>query len=178
MEINKFLLLSFSLVLILGVVDSFDYHEKELESEEGLQGMYDRWRSHHEVEEKSPERFNVFKSNVQHVHETNKLNRPYKLKLNVFADMTNQEFVNTYANSQIDHIDALMGSPMTNLTFIYQDAKNIPKKIDWRTRNAVTPAKRQGKCGKHLSSLKNNINASAVESHDSALHGQSFWIPR
>ncbi|PWA51638.1 peptidase C1A [Artemisia annua] len=146
MEINKFLLLSFSLVWILGVVDSFDYHEKELQSEEGLQGMYDRWRSHHEVDQKSPERFNVFKSNVQHVHETNKLNRPYKLKLNVYADMTNQEFVSTYADSKTDHIDALMGSPETNLKFIYADA-TIPPKIDWRAHNAVTPVKNQGQCG-------------------------------
>ena len=67
MEIKKFILLSISMVMILGIVESFDYHEKELESEEGLKRMYDRWRTHHKVEQKNDDRFNVFKYNVRHV---------------------------------------------------------------------------------------------------------------
>ncbi|GJT36438.1 putative peptidase C1A [Tanacetum coccineum] len=147
MNINKFLLLPISLVLILGVVESFEYHEKELESEEGLQGMYDRWRSHHKVEQKSPERFNVFKTNVQHVHNTNKMNKPYKLGLNMFADLTNQERISMYSDSKIGHKYALMGPRKPNLSFTYENATNIPPKMDWRCHNAVTPPKSQGQCG-------------------------------
>nr|XP_043637817.1 vignain-like [Erigeron canadensis] len=148
MEINKFLLLSLLLALILGVAESFDYHEKELESEEGLKGMYDRWRSHHKVQQKSQERFNVFKYNVQHVHKTNKMNMPYKLELNKFADLTAHEMKIKYADSKIGHFMALQGPMKNNLTsFKYKDATNLPPKIDWRERNVVTPVKSQGQCG-------------------------------
>lgn len=103
MEATKlFLVLLLSLALVLGLCQCFEYHDKELESEEGLWGMYERWRSHHTLSrslEDKNKRFNVFKANVEHVHSTNKLDKPYKLKLNKFADMTNHEFRSLYAGS-------------------------------------------------------------------------------
>ncbi|KAI3763191.1 hypothetical protein L1987_53643 [Smallanthus sonchifolius] len=140
MEINKFLLFSVSLVLVLGVVESFEYHEKELETEEGLQAMYDRWRDHHKVYERSSDRFNVFKHNVQHVHNTNKMNKPYKLEVNQFAAMTNYEFVNTYANSKIGHNLILRGNnpgPDPRYTgFTYENHTDIPRCLDWRDKGS------------------------------------------
>ncbi|KAI7743792.1 hypothetical protein M8C21_004837 [Ambrosia artemisiifolia] len=151
MEIIKVILLSLSLALILGIVESFEFDEEELKTEEGMQGLYDRWRNHHNVAEVShdekAQRFNVFKHNVQHVHMTNKMNKPYKLKLNKFATMTNHEFTSMYANSKIKHYQALQGPRKRNLTFRHENADNIPPSIDWRRRNAVTPPKNQGVCG-------------------------------
>ncbi|GJW77160.1 putative peptidase C1A [Tanacetum coccineum] len=151
MKINKFLVLSLALVLIVGVVESFDYHDKELESEEGLQGMYDRWRSHHKVEHKSQERFNVFKTNVEHVHNTNKMNKPYKLELNKFADLTNRERISKYADAKIGHTYALMGGgpSIPEFPFIYENISvaDLPPVVDWRNHNAVTPVRNQGQCG-------------------------------
>ncbi|GJW86174.1 peptidase C1A, partial [Tanacetum coccineum] len=129
------------------IVESFDYHEKELETDEGLLRMYDRWRGHHQVEQRSPERFNVFKYNLRHVHDTNKMNKPYKLKLNMFANMTNLEFTNTYANSKIGHYQALRGPSDCNKNSTYGDVTNLPLRVDWRKQNAVTPVKAQGTCG-------------------------------
>ncbi|KAI3763194.1 hypothetical protein L1987_53646 [Smallanthus sonchifolius] len=150
MEIKMFILLPLSMVLILGIVESFEFHEDELAMEEGLQGMYDRWRNHHNVAEVSDDekakRFNVFKSNVQHVHNTNKMNKPYKLKVNKFATMTNHEFRNTYAGSNIKHYRTLQGARKNNLNFMYENAPNVPPAIDWRTHNDVTPVKNQGEC--------------------------------
>ncbi|GJY77354.1 vignain-like protein [Tanacetum coccineum] len=151
MEMSKLSILTITLILVLGVVQSFDFHEKELETEEKLWDLYERWRSHHHVAETSHhekhKRFNVFKSNLLHVHTTNKMNKPYKLTLNKFADMTNLEFRTVYAGSKISHHRLLDGERIGNKTFMYASDDNIPMAVDWRKENAVTPVKNQGQCG-------------------------------
>ncbi|KAD4889047.1 hypothetical protein R6Q59_034063 [Mikania micrantha] len=150
MAISKILLISLSLSLVLGVAWSFDYHEKELETEDGLRDMYERWRSHHKLAAEDDEkrrRFNVFKSNVLHVHETNKMGKPYKLKLNKFADMTNHEFRSVYAGSKIHHHRMLQGDRIGNKTFMYANVDSVPTTVDWRKKGAVNPVKDQGQCG-------------------------------
>jgi hypothetical protein len=52
-------------------------------------------------------RFNVFKENVQYIHQANKKDHPYRLALNKFADMTTDEFWRTYAGSRVRHHWAL-----------------------------------------------------------------------
>ncbi|XP_057422293.1 vignain-like [Lotus japonicus] len=147
---NLFCVALFSLALFLSVAESFDYHEKDLASEEGLWDLYERWRSHHTVSRSLDEkhkRFNVFKANVMHVHETNKLDKPYKLKLNKFADLTNYEFKSIYASSKIDHHRMFHGIPRGNGSFMYENVDSVPISKDWRTSGAVTPVKDQGQCG-------------------------------
>ncbi|XP_071733936.1 vignain-like [Rutidosis leptorrhynchoides] len=150
MAISKFLLVSLSLGLVLGVAWSFDFHEKELETEDSLWEMYERWRSYHTLatdHQEKQRRFNVFKANVQHVHETNKMNKPYKLQLNKFADMTNHEFRSIYAGSKIHHRRMLQGDRIGNKTFMYANVDRVPSSVDWRKKGAVTPVKDQGQCG-------------------------------
>ncbi|KAL2321732.1 hypothetical protein Fmac_026111 [Flemingia macrophylla] len=53
MEVKKALWVVLSFALVLGVTKSFDFSEKELESEEGLWDLYERWRSHHTVSRSS-----------------------------------------------------------------------------------------------------------------------------
>ncbi|KAM0066385.1 putative papain protein [Helianthus debilis subsp. tardiflorus] len=149
MKIKNFIFFSLSLVLILGVVESFNYHEQELESEERFQGLYDRWREHHKVTDRSPQRFNVFKHNVRNIHKKNKMNLGYKLQINEFATMTHHEFRKTHADSKGGHFIALHGIRKTNLSSSYNDIdiNAIPPRMDWREHNAVTPVKNQGQCG-------------------------------
>ncbi|KAG4933030.1 hypothetical protein JHK87_047032 [Glycine soja] len=123
---------------------------KDLESEEGLWDLYERWRSHHTVSRSLDEkhnRFNVFKGNVMHVHSSNKMDKPYKLKLNRFADMTNHEFRSIYAGSKVNHHRMFRGTPRGNGTFMYQNVDRVPSSVDWRKKGAVTDVKDQGQCG-------------------------------
>lgn len=104
------------MALLLGAAKSFDFHELDLGSEERLWDPYERWRSQHTVSRELQEehnRFNVFKENVKHVHKANLLNKPYKLKLNKFADMTNHEFASTYASSKVSHNRMFQGGRST-----------------------------------------------------------------
>lgn len=151
MEMKKLLWVWLSLALVCGIANSFDFHEKDLASEESLWDLYERWRSHHTVTQSLDEkynRFNVFKANVMHVHNTNKLNKPYKLKLNKFADMTNYEFTNIYANSKVNHHRIFRGTQHDKETFMYENVYDVPSSVDWRKKGAVTKVKDQGQCGK------------------------------
>lgn len=151
MEMKKFILLSLTLALVLGIAESFNFHEKELETEESLWNMYERWRSYHTVSHSLDEklkRFNVFKQNVKHVHEfNNQQDKPFKLKLNKFADMTNLEFRNTYASSKVNHHRMFRGTKPSNGTFRYAKVGAVPPSVDWRKKGAVTGVKDQGQCG-------------------------------
>ena len=151
MEMKKLLWVALSLALVLGFAESFEFHEKDLASEESLWDLYERWRSHHTVSRSLGEkhkRFNVFKANVMHVHNTNKMDKPYKLKLNKFADMTNHEFRSTYAGSKVDHHRMFRGTPRGKGTFMYEKVDSVPASVDWRKKGAVTAVKDQGHCGK------------------------------
>ncbi|KAK3017852.1 hypothetical protein RJ639_004544 [Escallonia herrerae] len=150
MEMKKFLLVCLSLALFLGLCQGFDFHEKELETEKSLWDLYERWRSHHTVSTNLDEkhrRFNVFKANVQHVHNVNKMDKPYKLKLNKFADLTNHEFRSTYAGSKIKHHRMLRGDKVGSGTFMYENVESVPLSVDWRKNGAVNAVKDQGQCG-------------------------------
>ncbi|KAK7291578.1 hypothetical protein RIF29_06839 [Crotalaria pallida] len=147
---KKLMFIVLSLALVLGVAESFDFHEKDLASEEDLWDLYGRWRSHHTISRSHDEkhkRFNVFKANVMHVHHTNKLGKPYKLKLNKFADLTNHEFRTTYASSKVNHHRMFRGTPRGNGAFMYENVVSVPPSLDWREKGAVTAVKDQGQCG-------------------------------
>ncbi|XP_021746603.1 vignain-like [Chenopodium quinoa] len=147
MHTAKFFLVLLSAALVLGLAESFDFHEKDLASEESLWDLYERWRAHHTVSrdlQEKQRRFNVFKANARHVHQTNKMDKPYKLKLNMYADMTNHEFRTSYG-SKIAHHRMFHPRPVTE--FMHGKLEDVPASVDWRAKGAVTPVKNQGNCG-------------------------------
>nr|AAC35211.1 cysteine proteinase [Hemerocallis hybrid cultivar] len=142
-----------SVVLVLGSValaQSIPFDEKDLASEESLWSLYEKWRAHHAVSrdlDDTDKRFNVFKENVKFIHEFNqKKDATYKLALNKFGDMTNQEFRSTYAGSKIDHHMTLRGVKDAG-EFSYEKFHDLPTSVDWREKGAVTGVKDQGQCG-------------------------------
>ena len=152
MNFKKPLVALLSLILLLGLAQSFEFHE-DLASEERLWDLYERWRSHHTVSrdlKEKHQRFNVFKANAKHVHKVNQMNKPYKLRLNKFADMTNHEFVRSYAGSKVGHYRMLHGErPVTG--FAHGKTQELPTSVDWRKKGVVTGVKDQGNCGKSSS---------------------------
>lgn len=147
----KVVLIFLSVLFLLQASQGFDFHENELQTEESLSKLYERWRNHHSVSRASHEsikRFNVFRHNVLHVHKTNKKNKPYKLKINRFADMTHHEFRNSYAGSNVKHHRMLRGPKRGSGRFMYENVTAVPSSVDWREKGAVTDVKSQQDCGK------------------------------
>lgn len=146
------MVVALSLAVVVTMAKSFQFTEDELASEESLGDLYERWRSHHKISRGLTEkqaRFNVFKSNVHHIHKVNQMKKPYKLQLNKFADMTSHEFRNSYGSSKIKHYRTLHGR-RDKTGFMHEQAENLPFSVDWRKKGAVTPVKDQGKCGKQV----------------------------
>ncbi|GAB4860551.1 hypothetical protein Ancab_035712 [Ancistrocladus abbreviatus] len=149
MDLKKLFLVSLAIVLVVRLSESLDFTEKDLETDENLWDLYQRWRSLHTVSknlEDKHKRFDVFKENVRYIHKVNQMDKPYKLNLNKFAHMTNDEFKSLYASSEIKHPDMLNGAACDNGCFIYANVSDIPPSIDWRQTCAVTPVGHQGQC--------------------------------
>ncbi|KAJ4786622.1 hypothetical protein LUZ62_037868 [Rhynchospora pubera] len=141
-----------AIILALSIIQStaIPFTEKDLESEESLKALFERWLSHHglsrDLDDKA-KRFNVFKDNVKYIHEFNKKGNSYELALNKFGAMTKEEFRNTYVSSKIDHHRTLRGEARSSGSFMYEKVKSVPASVDWRQKGAVTPVKNQGQCG-------------------------------
>ncbi|KAI3684458.1 hypothetical protein L6452_33682 [Arctium lappa] len=149
MEMKRLVLFSVGLLLLLGFAQSIDITEADLKSDETKMALYDRWRAEYKIPDPSPQektkRFKAFKMNLDRVESRNAAKLPYKLKLNKFADLTNDEFKLLYTGTHSRHGRTLMsqgGAPADNAA-----KTQPPPAVDWRTQNAVTPVRDQGQCG-------------------------------
>jgi KDEL-tailed cysteine endopeptidase len=127
------------------------FTEKDLATDESLRNLYDRWRSNSTIPRDPFEmerRFSVFKENVIYINEANKRDKPYKLALNKFADLTRDEFKRTYAGAKVLHHKTRQEKLKTSDGFMYGNTENLPTFVDWRQKGAVVAVKNQGQCGK------------------------------
>ncbi|KAL8532131.1 hypothetical protein ACS0TY_008662 [Phlomoides rotata] len=88
-------------------------------------------------------RFKIFKENVDYIDSSNSAGiRPYKLDINSFADLTNEEFKATRNGYKMEfHKSSKVSS------FRYANVSAVPSSVDWRKKGAVTGVKDQGQCG-------------------------------
>ncbi|KAM7263428.1 hypothetical protein ACFE04_001111 [Oxalis oulophora] len=106
---------------------------------------YEQWMASHgrvykDIAEKE-KRFKIFKENVQHIESHNAdSSKTYKLGVNEFADLTNEEFKATRNGYKLKP----SGS---HTSFKYENVSAVPSTMDWRKKGAVTPIKDQGQCG-------------------------------
>lgn len=89
-------------------------------------------------------RFEIFKANVDYIHETNAKNLSYKLDVNVFSDKTPDEFAGQFTG--LEKPDRLWGE-LPYLGRQKYSGKALDASVDWVTKGAVTPVKNQGQCG-------------------------------
>ncbi|KAL5575267.1 hypothetical protein UlMin_016966 [Ulmus minor] len=96
-------------------------------------------------------RLKIFMENAEFVEKFNSKNSSHTFELstqNEFADMTNEEFSQSYASGKYNSSNLLNQAARANQSFSLEDAGgSIPTSIDWRAKGAVTPIRQQGVCG-------------------------------
>ena len=92
-------------------------------------------------------RFDEFRKNYRNIVNHNMMpHQNYTLRVNEFADMTQEEF-RLYMTGFRDHSVRLTSETNGCSSFVSVEGVVLPDTVDWRLHNAVTPVKNQGQCG-------------------------------
>ncbi|XP_074582651.1 oryzain alpha chain-like [Curcuma longa] len=122
-------------------------------SDEEVRMLYLEWRAEHRPAEKALDldeyRFEVFKENLRLVEEHNAAadrgEHAFRLGMNRFADLTNEEFRARFLGS----FSRLRRSVSRKISSRYRlrEGDDLPDSIDWREKGAVVAVKDQDPCG-------------------------------
>ncbi|KAL2894682.1 Cysteine proteinase RD21A [Bienertia sinuspersici] len=117
-------------------------------SEDDVMALYESWlvkhgKSYNALGEKQ-RRFGIFKDNLDYIEQHNSKKLSFRLGLNLFADLTNQEYRSRFLG-RVDH-KSRVTRPKSD-RYAFQVGDNLPESIDWREKGAVVPVKNQGSCG-------------------------------
>jgi hypothetical protein len=113
--------------------------------EEAMKVRHQQWMAEHgrtyRDEAEKAHRFQVFKANADFVDASNNAagdKKSYRLELNEFADMTNDEFMAMYTGLRPVPAGAkkMAGFKYGNVTL--SDADDNQQTVDWRQKGAVT----------------------------------------
>ncbi|KAI4333860.1 hypothetical protein L6164_018617 [Bauhinia variegata] len=143
---NQLPFISLALLFIFGFL-AFQATSRTLE-DASMHERHQQWMARYGIvyrdSQEKEKRFNIFKANVENIEAFNNAgDKPYKLAVNKFADLTNEEFVATR-----NRFKGHMCSTITKTsTFKYENVNAVPSTVDWRKQGAVTPIKDQGQCG-------------------------------
>lgn len=142
-------MLSFSLSLLAAFaldMSIIDYDENH------VRNVYEAWLVKHgkvynALGEKE-RRFEIFKDNLRFVEEHNSNgagNKDFKLGMNKFADLTNEEYRAMFLGTKKRGL--AVEAKKTGQRYAYRGGEDLPKMVDWREKGAVAPVKDQGQCG-------------------------------
>jgi len=116
--------------------------------ESELKSLWSAWKTIHNKPYTSGEdeaRYAIFRENHKKIVKFNAENNGVKLGLGIFADLTSTEFKQKHASCRHKTDNELIAK--NTKPFDINTIKDIPDKVDWRLKGAVTSVKDQGQCG-------------------------------
>ncbi|XP_010518799.1 PREDICTED: senescence-specific cysteine protease SAG12 [Tarenaya hassleriana] len=146
-------------LLIISLVSSLFLStslSRPLDEELMMLKRHEEWMAKHgrvylDAKEKE-RRYTIFKLNVERIETLNNDNVPerkFKLGVNQFADLTNDEFRSMYTGYKGQHSTDVITDELKTTSFMHQNVslRASPVSLDWRKKGAVTPIKNQASCG-------------------------------
>ncbi|KAK9713562.1 hypothetical protein RND81_06G035400 [Saponaria officinalis] len=125
-------------------------HASSSRSDDELMGLYQKWQAQHGKAQNgilNDERFEIFKDNVKFIDEHNSVDRSYKVGLNRFADLSNEEYRSMFLGTRVNPNKIVNGGRKASLRYWPVPGDRLPKAVDWRKTGAVNHVKDQGQCG-------------------------------
>lgn len=148
-----FTILAVSTALDMSIIgyDQTHVDKSSSRTDEEVMGLYEAWLVKHgkvynDLGEKE-KRFEIFKDNLMFIDRHNAENRSYKLGLNRFADLTNEEYRATYLGMKKNSGVQKLSKPRSD-RYEPRVGDKLPASVDWRKEGAVVDVKDQGSCGK------------------------------
>lgn len=150
------------------VQDSFlADHPAPMATKTAFVGWMDKHAKSYEAIDTLTQRFQVWTTSLAQVDTHNAREVGYTLGMTEFADMTPEEFSDTYLMSTTGAQDCSATKGNHELA-----AKDLPLSVDWRTKNVVSPVKSQGKCG----SCWTFSSTGALEAHHAIVAGKKIIL--
>ncbi|XP_057973588.1 cysteine proteinase mucunain-like [Malania oleifera] len=118
-------------------------------TDQEVMAMYESWlvqhgKAYNALGEKD-RRFQIFKDNLRFIDEHNAESRTYKVGLNRFADLTNDEYRSMYLGAKAG-LKRRLSKPRSD-RYAFRAGDSLPDSVDWRKKGAVVDVKDQGSCG-------------------------------
>ncbi|KAK4767694.1 hypothetical protein SAY87_002835 [Trapa incisa] len=142
-------LLAVSSALDQSIISYDQSHDQRTDEE--VRTIYESWlvvhgKAYNALGEKD-RRLEIFKDNLQFIDEHNLAeNRTYRLGLNRFADLTNEEYRSIYLGAKRSDGRRLHGKRASD-RYATKLGDELPAAVDWRKEGAVANVKDQGSCG-------------------------------
>jgi C1A family cysteine protease len=129
-----------------------------------VMNMYEEWlvkhgKSYNALGEKD-KRFEIFKDNLKFIDEHNSQNLSYKLGLNRFADLTNEEYRTKFLGTRMDPNRRMKKVGSRSNRYAPRVGDKLPESVDWRKEGAVVGVKDQASCGKQTLSILSQFHLS------------------
>ncbi|KRX07130.1 hypothetical protein PPERSA_09344 [Pseudocohnilembus persalinus] len=132
-----------ALTLLLAASSLFlFYSEKTPEQFNTNFSIYTNWKQSYgqvfsQIEESY--RFSVFSENLEYINQHNLVEQDFKLALNQFAALPNEEFALRNTKKPVQSNLPLAKKTVTRT--------NVPDELNWATKGVVAPVQNQGNCG-------------------------------
>ncbi|KAJ9559990.1 hypothetical protein OSB04_005150 [Centaurea solstitialis] len=146
-----FALFAVSTAIDMSIIAYDAAHVSNWRTDDEVNAIYESWLVEHgkfynAIGEKE-RRFLIFKDNLRYIDEQNSGgDRSYKLGLNKFADLSNEEYRLTYTGAKRIDSRRKLNSVKSD-RYALRSGDVLPDSVDWRTTGAVAAVKDQGNCG-------------------------------
>ncbi|XP_047341855.1 cysteine proteinase RD21A-like [Impatiens glandulifera] len=144
-----FMLFFFFFLTAAKIIDS----RSNWRTEDELISIYESWlikhgKSYSNALGENERRFQIFKDNLYFIDDHNSVqNRTYRVGLNRFADLTNQEYRSMYLGGGFQRKLSSSAAGKRSDRYLPKLGESLPDSVDWRKEGAVAEIKDQGSCG-------------------------------
>ncbi|PIA56588.1 hypothetical protein AQUCO_00700732v1 [Aquilegia coerulea] len=143
----SFFILSSALDMSIISYDIESSNTKAWRTDEEVKSIYESWLMEHGKQYnglgEKDKRFEIFKDNLKYIDEHNSEDHSFKLGLNKFADLTNEEYRKKYLGVKKSDVHKRLSKTRSS-RYAVREGEELPESVDWREKGAVVAVKDQG----------------------------------